>query len=135
MKRKFVKTSIITLLICCAVTFIYYEYLYVTYVDREVSNRLKTENYKIVLQKHTNHDWYAKVIINQKEGKRFFNLYKFRLGYKSIDLRNKPNPDAISEDNSSWYYMDPEGVGVYGYTLYHLNHDTNQLEIYQVFGN
>lgn len=113
----------------------YLKFLNVTYVDRTVRKYTRIKDYSIEEKLHDDHQWYAKMLVNVKDGESLFRLYPFKYGYNTKVIAGKSQNNYIKDCTDCWYYLDDKKQGVYGYTLYCLSGDKKQLEIYQEFGD
>lgn len=115
----------------------YWQYQHVTYVDRYIAQHLGIQNYTLLQKVHDNHQWYAKVALGPGEGPRLLHRYPFAKGYDPGVLVSavKPANEFIKPCLECRYYLDVTKQGVYGYVLYRLNENQQQLELYNQFGD
>lgn len=115
----------------------YWQYRHVTSVDRYLTHQLEIRNYTLLQKVQDNHQWYAKVALGPGEGARLLHRYPFAKGYdpRALVRAAKPANDFINACAECQFYLDVTDQGVYGYVLYRLNDNQQQLELYKQFGD
>ena len=115
----------------------YWQYRYVTSVDHYLTQHLGIRNYTLLQKVQDNHQWYAKVALGPGEGARLLHRYPFAKGYDpGAPVRAvKPANDFINACAECRSYLNVTDQGVYGYVLYRLNENQQQLELYNQFGD
>lgn len=115
----------------------YWQYMHVTYVRKYIEEGAGIRAYSLVQKVHDNHQWYAKVSFHKDEGTQLLQRYPFVTNYNTWVLAkaSKPQNDFIKDCADCQYYLETTGHGIYGYTLYCLSGNKQQLELYEQFGD
>lgn len=107
-----------------------------TFVRRAITHYTHIQDIRLIYKEQNNHEWYGKVQIDPKDSGRLLALYPWKIGFdKQAVLAGKLDPPYLHNCLNCRYYVDDTGRGLFGYVVFVMGPDAQQLEVYEQFGD
>ena len=113
----------------------YFHYVWSSYPETAFEKYTHINHYQVRFKLHKEYEIFIETRINSKDADNLLRLHQFSYGYNSIDLRGQVLEDHLAQSGNSWYYLEKDGHGQYGYMCICLSNDKKHVQLLEVFGD
>jgi len=113
----------------------YFHYQWATYPETAFEKYTHISHYKVKSRLHKEYEIFIEAQIDPEDANNLLKLHQFRYGYNSINLRGQAIEDHLAQSENSWYYLEKNGHGQYGYLCICLSNDKRSVQVLENFGD
>ena len=124
------------LLIVVSSFLMYWTWARSTFVKRAIRSYTQISDPVVLHKMQNDHEWYGDVEISETAGRAFFGRHQWRQGFQASNALSGRyySPAALNDCSACWFYIDDQHRGPYGYVVYVLSTNLQNLQVYEVFG-